>query len=214
MRIGVYRNSIRETRSRISVWFVERINVCPVFSVQMYEDNMGPLQLSGTTAFSSRTKHICMRYHFLRELVALNKIIVSHVKTTDQLADIFTKFLDHPKFKAILDKIVNFAFFHQHLYHLYWGAYVCFFIAFCMRCMFTDLYMFQTCAHIHAFQVFVIRDFYLIHSDMSFWSMCSEYLVLFIHKNHIIRTCLMYHASCKVEFQPFQRSYSQLMFFN
>ena len=27
-------------------------------SVQMYEDNMGALQLSGTTAFSSRTKHI------------------------------------------------------------------------------------------------------------------------------------------------------------
>ena len=39
-------------------------------SVQMYEDNMGALQLSGTTAFSSRTRHICTRYHFLRELVA------------------------------------------------------------------------------------------------------------------------------------------------
>ena len=57
-------------------------------SVQMYEDNMGALQLSGTTAFSSRTRHICTRYHFLRELVASNNIIVSHVKTTDPLADI------------------------------------------------------------------------------------------------------------------------------
>ena len=45
----------------------------------------------------------------MRELVASNKIIVSHVKTTDQLADIFTKFLDYPKFKAILDKMINFA---------------------------------------------------------------------------------------------------------
>ena len=26
--------------------------------------------------------------------------------------------------------------------------------------------------------------------------------------------CLMYHAACKVEFQPFTRSYSQLTFFN
>ena len=66
---------------------------------------MGALQPSGTTAFSSRTKPICMRYHFLRELVASNKITVSHAKTTDQLADIFTKFLDYPTFKAI-----NFAF--------------------------------------------------------------------------------------------------------
>ena len=30
----------------------------------------------------------------------------------------------------------------------------------------------------------------------------------------IIRACLMYHAACKVEFQPFTRSYSQLTFFN
>ena len=76
--------------------------------VQMY-DNMGALQLSGTPAFSSRTKHICTRYCFLRELDAANKITVSHVKTTDQLADIFTKFLDCPKFKDILDTIMTFA---------------------------------------------------------------------------------------------------------
>ena len=55
-----------------------QVSVCeltfPQFaSVQIYEDNMGALQLSGTTAFSSRTKHICTRCHFLRELVTSNK---------------------------------------------------------------------------------------------------------------------------------------------
>ena len=48
-------------------------------------------------------------------------------------------------------------------------------------------------------------------------------IVGLVHKHHIIneisnkhvqRTCLMYHAACKVEFQPFNRSYSQLTFFN
>ena len=29
-----------------------------------------------------------------------------------------------------------------------------------------------------------------------------------------MRTCLMYHAACKVKIQPFKRSYSQLTFFN
>ena len=48
-------------------------------------------------------------YHFLHGLVESNKIIVSHVKTTDQLEDVFTKFLDYPKFKAIVDKTINFA---------------------------------------------------------------------------------------------------------
>ena len=97
----------------------------------------------------------CTRYHFLRELVASNKIIVSHVKTTDQLADIFTKFLDYPKFKAILDKIINLDSWvtlqdHQHLHnHLYWAACVWYFILFCMRCMFNDLFLFRTlCSYI------------------------------------------------------------------
>ena len=35
---------------------------------------------------------------------------------------------------------------------------------------------------------------------------------IYIYKKHIIRTCLMYHAACKADFQPFKRSYSQLMF--
>ena len=39
-------------------------------------------------------------------------------------------------------------------------------------------------------------------------------IVGLVHENHIIRTCLMYHAACKVEFQSFKRSYSQLTFFN
>ena len=34
-----------------------------------------------------------------------------------------------------------------------------------------------------------------------------------ILNKHAQRTCLMYHA-CKVEFQPFNRSHSQLTFFN
>ena len=35
-----------------------------------------------------------------------------------------------------------------------------------------------------------------------------------VHKKHIIRTRLIYHAACNVEFQPFKRLYSQLTFFN
>ena len=42
----------------------------------------------------------------------------------------------------------------------------------------------------------------------------NNHIVRFVQKNYIIRTCLMYHAACKVEFRPFKRSYSQLTFFN
>ena len=44
---------------------------------------------------------------------------------------------------------------------------------------------------------------------------CAVYILQgLVHKNHIVRTRLMYHAACKVEFQPFKRSYSQLTFFD
>jgi len=33
----------------------------------------------------------------------------------------------------------------------------------------------------------------------------NNHIVCLVHKNHIIRTCLMYHAACKIEFQPFKQ---------
>jgi hypothetical protein len=42
----------------------------------------------------SKTKHIEVRYHFLRDNVEKGKITLIHVPTHDQLADIFTKPLD------------------------------------------------------------------------------------------------------------------------
>ena len=33
----------------------------------------------------------------------------------------------------------------------------------------------------------------------------NNHVVDLVHINHIIRTCLMYHAACKVGFQPFEQ---------
>ena len=33
-----------------------------------------------------------------------------------------------------------------------------------------------------------------------------QLFVRLVHKNHTIRTCLMYHAACKIEFQPFKQA--------
>ena len=40
----------------------------------------------------------------------------------------------------------------------------------------------------------------------------NDHIVGLVHKNHIIRTRLMYHASCKIEVQPFKRLYSADVF--
>jgi hypothetical protein len=65
-----------------------------------------PLQCDSTSAVSvaknsvlhSKTKHIELRYHFLRDNVEKGKITLIHVPTHDQLADIFTKPLDQASF--------------------------------------------------------------------------------------------------------------------
>jgi hypothetical protein len=38
-----------------------------------------------------RTKHIDIRHHFLRDHAIKGDIVISHIGTNDQLADIFTK---------------------------------------------------------------------------------------------------------------------------
>jgi hypothetical protein len=68
-----------------------------------------PLQCDGTSAISiaknlvlhSKTKHIEVRYHFLRDNVEKGKITLIHVPTHDQLADIFTKPLDQATFTCL-----------------------------------------------------------------------------------------------------------------
>jgi hypothetical protein len=49
----------------------------------------------------SKTKHIEVRYHFLKENVEKGKIAFIHVSTHDQLADIFTKPLDQATFTRL-----------------------------------------------------------------------------------------------------------------
>ena len=57
----------------------------------MYEDNQGAIQLSRNPKFHNRTKHIDVCYHFVRERVASNEIVVTYCPTQDMMADIMTK---------------------------------------------------------------------------------------------------------------------------
>jgi hypothetical protein len=49
----------------------------------------------------SRTKHIAIRYHFLRDHQQKGDIEISYINTKDQLADIFTKPLDEQTFNKL-----------------------------------------------------------------------------------------------------------------
>jgi hypothetical protein len=61
-------------------------------------DSTSAISLEKNLVLHSRTKHIEVRYHFLRDNVEKGIFVLSHVPTQDHLADIFTMPLDQATF--------------------------------------------------------------------------------------------------------------------
>jgi hypothetical protein len=59
--------------------------------ITLFCDNLSAINISKSPIQHSRTKHIDIRHHFIRELVEDKDITIEHVSTENQLADIFTK---------------------------------------------------------------------------------------------------------------------------
>jgi hypothetical protein len=61
-------------------------------------DNESAIRLADNPVEHSRTKHIDIRHHFLRDHQEKGDINIFHISTENQLADIFTKSLDEKTF--------------------------------------------------------------------------------------------------------------------
>jgi hypothetical protein len=61
-------------------------------------DNESVIKIAYNPYEYSRTKHIDIRHHFLWDHAIKGGIMISHVRTNEQLADIFTKPLDERRF--------------------------------------------------------------------------------------------------------------------
>jgi len=66
------------------------------FTLKM--DSQSAIALSKNPVFHERSKHIDVRYHFIRNCIGDGKMDVEHVRTEEQLADILTKPLGRDKF--------------------------------------------------------------------------------------------------------------------
>ena len=66
--------------------------------VPLYRDNESAIKIANNPVQHSKTKHIEIRHHFLRDHVMKEDIDIIHVNTEEQLADIFTKPLDEKRF--------------------------------------------------------------------------------------------------------------------
>jgi hypothetical protein len=64
-------------------------------------DSTSAISVAKNPMLHSRTKHIELRYHFLRDNVEKGNIDLIHVPTEKQLADILTKPLDKVTFARL-----------------------------------------------------------------------------------------------------------------
>ena len=68
-------------------------------------DNKSAISLAKNPVFHDRSKHIELRYHFIRECVEEGRIYIDYICTNDQLADTFTKPLGRIRFLELRGRI-------------------------------------------------------------------------------------------------------------
>ncbi|XP_057745484.1 secreted RxLR effector protein 161-like [Arachis stenosperma] len=70
-------------------------------SIPLFCDNMSAINISKNPVLHSRTKHIEIKYHFIREHVQKGTIDIQFVKSEDQIIDIFAKPLCEDRFCSL-----------------------------------------------------------------------------------------------------------------
>lgn len=73
--------------------------------ITIYNDNQSAIKLSKNQIFHKRTKHIHVKYHFIREKIKDNEIELLYMPTAEMVADILTKSLGSKKHKYICNKL-------------------------------------------------------------------------------------------------------------
>jgi len=90
------------------VWMnqmLEDIHIHYDAPIPIYYDNTSAISISKNPIMHSKTKHIPIKFHFLRDQV-LNKVIkLEYIGIKDQISDMFTKPLPKMQFESLRDQL-------------------------------------------------------------------------------------------------------------
>ena len=90
------------------VWMkqmLEDIHIYHDEPIPIFCDNTGAISTSKNPVMHSKTKHIPIEYHFLRDQVISKIAKLEYVGTKDQIADIFTKPLPKMQFESLRNQL-------------------------------------------------------------------------------------------------------------
>lgn len=90
-----------------AIWLIKMftdLRVDPCLPVKIFEDNVGCIYVARNPE-TKRSKHIEVKYHFLRDRVWRKEIDLVGIESKNQLADVFTKSLSGPMFSRFADQM-------------------------------------------------------------------------------------------------------------
>ena len=70
----------------------------------IYEDNEGAIFLAKNQQIGMHTKHIDIKYHFIRELIGRNLLDIRYVRSEDNYADLTTKNVGNKLFDKLFSR--------------------------------------------------------------------------------------------------------------
>lgn len=79
-----------------AIWMrriLEDLHQCQSNATELFCDNKTTILMAKNPVFHGRTKHIKIKHHFIREVVAYGLIELKHCSTNNQVADGVTKAL-------------------------------------------------------------------------------------------------------------------------
>ena len=71
------------------------------------EDNQGCIAMSENPIMHRRSKHIDIRFHFLREAVERGEVVLTFIPTVEQVADLLTKALPKTRTQTVRDQMLG-----------------------------------------------------------------------------------------------------------
>ena len=71
----------------------------------VYSDSQSAIHLTKNDAYHSKTKHISVKYRYVRDTVTVREIVVRKVHTSENPVDMLTKPLPIAKFEHCLDLV-------------------------------------------------------------------------------------------------------------
>jgi hypothetical protein len=74
-------------------------------AVHLHCDNKSAITMAKNPVYYSRTRHIAIKHHFIREAIEESEVELKFCWTEEQVADIFTKALPKEKFQQLREAL-------------------------------------------------------------------------------------------------------------